>query len=112
LVIGKLREINPHILVNTSFYEGIPVSLMETASMAIPMIAPNVCGVPEVVVNGQSGFTFNPLSKDELLDRLHLLSNMTEDEYQSLKSGSYEIQKERFNYQKNYTLLAELFKQP
>lgn len=109
LVINKLKEINPHVLVNSSFYEGIPVSLMETSSIGVPIVAPNVCGVPEIVVDGENGFTFNPLSDWELHDKINFFATMGDSDYQNLKSKSIKIQKERFSYKKNYSDLADLF---
>jgi glycosyltransferase involved in cell wall biosynthesis len=50
MVLGKIGELKPHVLVNSSHFEGIPVSMMEVASLGIPIIGPHICGVPEIVM--------------------------------------------------------------
>jgi glycosyltransferase involved in cell wall biosynthesis len=47
-------------VVLASFMEGLPVVLMEALALGIPVIAPCVAGIPELVEHGVSGLTFPP----------------------------------------------------
>lgn len=40
------------VFVNCSRSEGVPVSIMEAMSFGIPVVAPRICGIPELVVPG------------------------------------------------------------
>lgn len=55
--------------INVSESEGIPVSIMEAISFGIPVIATNVGGVSEIVINGENGFLlpkdFTPVELSE-----------------------------------------------
>ena len=54
------------VFINTSDSEGIPVTIMEAQSRGIPVIAPNVGGIPEIV-NDRNGYLFpQPASADEI----------------------------------------------
>jgi len=44
------------LYLNTSQHEGIPVTIIEAMSHRIPVIAPAVGGLPEVVEHGKSGW--------------------------------------------------------
>jgi glycosyltransferase involved in cell wall biosynthesis len=44
------------IFVNTSFHEGIPLSILEAMACRKPIVAPKVGGIPEIVEQGRSGF--------------------------------------------------------
>ena len=48
------------LLLMTSRSEGIPVVLMEALAMRVPVVAPDVDGIPELVVDGQTGLLVQP----------------------------------------------------
>lgn len=73
--VARLLE-SADMLVLPSFAEGLPVVLMEAFASRIPVIATQVAGVPELVVDGVSGFIVPPGDVETLADRLdRLLSN-------------------------------------
>jgi glycosyltransferase involved in cell wall biosynthesis len=47
-------------VVLASFIEGLPVVLMEALALGVPVVAPCVAGIPELVEHGVSGLTFPP----------------------------------------------------
>lgn len=47
---------NLDLYINTSFHEGIPMSILEAMSYKIPIIAPNVGGMKEIFNNGIEGY--------------------------------------------------------
>ena len=64
-----IHKHKPHILLNTSEYEGLPVSVMEAFSMGIPCLATNVGGTSELV---SPQFLLNQnFNNDSLLKKLH-----------------------------------------
>ncbi|WP_254359262.1 glycosyltransferase, partial [Enterococcus faecalis] len=48
-VMATQRDLKPSVFVNLSSSEGLPVSMMEVASLGIPIIATGVGGVGEIV---------------------------------------------------------------
>ncbi|HIE10996.1 MAG TPA: glycosyltransferase [Kiritimatiellae bacterium] len=63
------------ILVHPSTeFDSLPTVLIEAASAGIPVVAAGVGGVPEIVVDGETGFLFDPAYPEQGLMRLrHLL---------------------------------------
>lgn len=51
------------IFVLSSYYEGLPRSIIEAQACGVPVVATNVGGVPEVVANDKTGILVSP--KDE-----------------------------------------------
>jgi colanic acid/amylovoran biosynthesis glycosyltransferase len=72
--VGEIETIvnryNPHVLVNTSEYEGLPVSVMEALSMGIPCIATDVGGTKELI-NEKTGLLLSAeFTNEELTNGL------------------------------------------
>jgi glycosyltransferase involved in cell wall biosynthesis len=57
-VIDILEESD--IFVNPSYSEGLPTSVMEAASVGLPIIATDVGGTKEIIKHGKSGFVIIP----------------------------------------------------
>jgi colanic acid/amylovoran biosynthesis glycosyltransferase len=62
----------------SSFAEGVPVVLMEAMSQEIPVVAPAIMGIPELVEHGVSGLLTRPARPDQISDALTGLANSGE----------------------------------
>lgn len=58
------------VFVHPSYNEGFSLSLVEAAMLAKPVIATNVGGNPEIIVNKQTGMLVQPKSTDQLHEAL------------------------------------------
>jgi glycosyltransferase involved in cell wall biosynthesis len=58
------------VLVLPSYREGLSKTLLEGAAMAKPMIATNVPGCREVVLDGINGYLCEPGSSRDLADKM------------------------------------------
>jgi glycosyltransferase involved in cell wall biosynthesis len=62
------------ITVMSSLYkEGLPNVLLESMSMGVPAVSTNLGGVPEVVIDGETGFMVAPGDSDTLAEAIHKL---------------------------------------
>jgi glycosyltransferase involved in cell wall biosynthesis len=60
----------------SSLWEGLPITFLEAMSAGKPIVANNVDGASDVVVNGETGFLVNPHQPAEMAERiLYLLNN-------------------------------------
>jgi len=61
-----------------SFTEGLPLVTLESLAGGKPVVASNVGGIPEVVINGQTGFLVPPCDEDALAEKVvRLLTDKT-----------------------------------
>lgn len=111
-IYEKYREIDFHAILNVSDSEGIPVSIMEAMSFGIPIIATNVGGVSELVVDNENGFLLDKDYKDEeLIELIYRFYNMSETEFSVISDNAREMFDTRYNAEKNYKkFLAKLSK--
>ncbi len=57
-------------LVVPSIYEGMPLVILEAMEAGVPVIASAVSGIPEVVVDGETGWLVPPEDADRLVEAL------------------------------------------
>jgi glycosyltransferase involved in cell wall biosynthesis len=62
------------VFVLSSFMEGVPVVLMEAMTLRVPVIAPRVAGIPELVEHDVSGLLFHPADWTDLSVKLERLA--------------------------------------
>jgi glycosyltransferase involved in cell wall biosynthesis len=63
-----------HVFAISSLMEGLPVVLMEALAMELPVVAPDITGIPELVVHGETGLLYPAGEWRELADRLATLA--------------------------------------
>ena len=63
------------ILVQPSLWEAFGLNIVEAAYFGIPCVASNVEGIPEVIVDGETGFLCNPNDLNEFASRINHLIN-------------------------------------
>jgi len=56
----------PSIVAPDGQMEGIPVSLMEALAACVPTISTRISGIPELVIDGETGFVVEPERPEEL----------------------------------------------
>jgi colanic acid/amylovoran biosynthesis glycosyltransferase len=98
------------IFINTSDYEGIPVSIMEAMSYGIPCIARNVGGNSEIVVNQISGILLPEeasalLIANAIMDFYSQMINAPQY-HLSLRLSTYKYWADNFNAINNYDAFA------
>jgi len=61
------------LVVLTSHSEGIPITLMEAMALGRPVLAPAITGIPELVVEGKTGFLYRQGSITDFVERVGFL---------------------------------------
>lgn len=91
------------ILINTSRFEGIPVSMMEAMSLGIPCIGPDVGGIAEIIDHGINGYLTDadsivPSTRQALRD---YLGSPLEDRL-AMKRAAYRTWLHKYDAESNY----------
>lgn len=83
-----------------SFYnEGVPRSLMEAASMELPIITTNNRGCKEVVMHNETGFTCNLNDPMDLADKMEQMIHLSREERLQMGKKGRELVIGKFDMQ-------------
>jgi glycosyltransferase involved in cell wall biosynthesis len=63
------------LFVLPSHYEGISIAALEAMSMGIPVIASNVGGNKEIILENKTGFLFEPGDLNQLVKQIQYFLN-------------------------------------
>ncbi len=101
---------NNHLdfLINASESEGLPVSIMEAASMGIPTVATDVGGTREIV-NDQTGLLI-PESFDPKVVAAQIKERIETWRKPEYREGVREFWKENFDAERNFQSFIEILK--
>ena len=89
------------VFINTSFSEGVPVSIMEAMSCHIPIIAPNVGGISDMLIDSCSGLLLS--AECTINEIVSALNNIEFFKDEQVRETSYNIYREKYNAEINYT---------
>lgn len=88
------------VFINSSFSEGIPVSLMEAIAYGVPAIVTDVGGNSEIIFNDVNGFVIgeNPSTNElaDTIEKYHLLDSRKKEE---MRLSAIDIFNKKFNAQ-------------
>ena len=61
------------VMLMTSRWEGLPVAAIESMALGVPVVAPAISGIPEVVAHGVSGLLVNDRSPGSFVEALNVV---------------------------------------
>lgn len=104
-VLNFYNTNKPHLLINVSSSEGIPVSIMEAMSFGIPCIATNVGGNSEIVKDNINGVLLNATpSIDEIATIIMTIYTKSLIEYNVMSEKAFDTWEMEYNAEKNFSL--------
>lgn len=110
--LDLISKIPFSIFINVSESEGLPVSIMEVESVGAPVIATDVGGTSEAVVNGYNGIL---LEKDfsiaDLKNSIIKFIYMDSEEFNKFRMNSRYMWESKFRLSKNYSEFKEHIKE-
>jgi glycosyltransferase involved in cell wall biosynthesis len=91
------------------WYEGMPLVILEALACGVPVLASNIGGIQEIVVDGLNGFTFEPGNPSELVARVHAIWNQP-SHLQTLGSNARYTFEAFYTPERNYALLMDIYR--
>ena len=109
-LFGYIRDAS-FVLVPSEWYENNPLTIVEAYSSGKPVIGSNIGGIPELIIEGKTGFLFKMGDSDELEEKINMAAGMSNDEYLNMSEAAYRFACDKFSEKNHYRDLMNIYKE-
>jgi glycosyltransferase involved in cell wall biosynthesis len=107
------RQLNSYyamadLVVLTSRSEGIPLALIEAMALVKTVLAPAITGIPELVMDGKTGFLYPVGSLDDFVARVEMI-HRSEPSLSQIRQAAQQHVLEHFNRETNLSAFGDFF---
>src|SRR5437016_7267121 len=96
------------LVVLTSRSEGIPLVLMEAMARGKVVLAPGITGIPELVLDGKTGFLYEPSSLDDFVAKIEMI-RQAQANLLPIRCAARQHVEQHFNQKKNVAAFVDCF---
>lgn len=106
--VMKLISNAKALIVPSQCYEGFPMTIAESLSMGIPIIAGNIGNLSTIINDGKNGLLFKYNDKNSLIEKINRLKDDS-NLFEKLSDGALRSFNREYNSVKNYELLINIY---
>jgi len=97
------------VIIPSECYENNPMTIIESYSLGKPVIGSNIGGIPEIIVEGETGYTFEPKNYLQLCNLLEKVEKMEIQSYEQMSLNSIKFAHAHFSESTNYEKLLAVY---
>lgn len=108
--LTNLKKQAYFVIVPSECYENNPMAIIESYAEGVPAIGSRIGGIPEIIEEGKTGYTFTPHNYKELAALIKNASNLTKDEYLTMSNNTIEFALKDMSKESYYNKLMPFYK--
>lgn len=97
------------IVVPSEWYENNPMTIVESYTMGVPVIGSRIGGIPEIIEEGKTGYTFTPKDSTELCGIIERAIALSHQEYMQMSDCARQFAINNFDEQRYYITLMDFY---
>ena len=99
------------VVVPSEWYENNPMTIIEAYSVGTPVIGAYIGGIPEIVIDGYTGFRFKSGNADDLHNTLLKAVALDDKAYMKLSRGTINFANDNLSKESYWTKLIAFYDQ-
>lgn len=99
------------VIVPSEWYENNPMTIIEAYSVGTPVIGARIGGIPEIIVEGETGFLFESGNVESLGKVIAKTMALAKNEYEALSSGCLRFAHNNLSPESYYPRLMAFYQQ-
>jgi glycosyltransferase involved in cell wall biosynthesis len=100
-----------YVLVPSEWYENNPMTVIECYSYGKPVIVSDIGGLPEIVINEKTGYTFVMGDQDDLYSKLVRAYVLSNEEYKVQSDEARAFAVKNFSEKVHYESLSKIYRE-
>jgi glycosyltransferase involved in cell wall biosynthesis len=105
----KLIKNASFIIVPSECYENNPMTIIEGYSFGKPVIGSNIGGIPEIIEEGKTGFTFEMQNAKKLTSLIQFAGKINSKEYSKMSINARFYAEKHFSPENHYQKLLAIY---
>lgn len=99
------------VIVSSECYENNPMSIIEAYTLGKPVIGSNLGGIPELIVDNETGFLFKTKSVESLKNAIQKANDVPNGVYQEMSKSAIKFADENFSETSHYNKLIRIYEE-
>ena len=99
------------VIVPSEWYENNPMTIIEAYSVGTPVIGAQIGGIPEIVIDGKTGFQFTSADTKNLRNIILKANKLDNEEYATMSSNTIKFANENLSPQSYWEKLIGFYTQ-
>lgn len=97
------------IIVPSEWYENNPMTIIESYAYGIPVIGARIGGIPEIIIDNETGFLFESRNEDDLAKAIEKAGRLTSAEYTGFSLNARAFAEHNFSSVSHYSNLLKIY---
>ena len=97
------------VIIPSEWYENNPMTIIEAYSVGTPVIGARIGGIPEIVIDGQTGFQFESGNAIDLMNIIRKANDITSNAYTALSRGTIDFARRNLSKESYWEKLIEFY---
>ena len=107
--LSSLIKKSLFVVLPSEWYENNPMTIIESYCFSVPVIGSKIGGIPEIIDEGKTGYTYEMKNVKHLTHTIKKAINLPENEYLSMKKNARIYAEKKFSPNVHYNKLFDLY---